>query len=121
MGDRSFPILGVAALPATVKFYETLGFEQTYAFPADGQPAFVTLERDGSTIGLATRDAADSDKFSYWVYVDDVDSTFAVLTAAGASVIAEPRTEPWGERVASVRDPDGTVVHLGAPSSPSGG
>jgi uncharacterized glyoxalase superfamily protein PhnB len=118
MGDRSFPILGVAALPVTVEFYETLGFEQTYAFPAEGPPAFVTLERDGSTLGLATRDAADSDKLSYWVYVDDVDSTFGLLTAAGAPAVAEPRTEPWGERVASVRDPDGTVVHLGASGSP---
>jgi uncharacterized glyoxalase superfamily protein PhnB len=121
MGDRSFPILSVAALPAALEFYQRLGFEQTYAFPPEGQPAFVTLERAGSTIGIASRDAADSDKFSYWVYVDDVDSTFALLTAAGASVVAEPRTEPWGERVASVRDPDGTVVHVGAPVSPAGG
>jgi uncharacterized glyoxalase superfamily protein PhnB len=29
-------------------------------------------------------------------------------------VIAEPADQPWGERLASVADPDGYVVHLGA-------
>jgi uncharacterized glyoxalase superfamily protein PhnB len=49
----------------------------------------------------------------------DVDASFADLRADGAPIVAEPRIEPWGERVASVRDPDGTVVHIGAPSSPA--
>jgi uncharacterized glyoxalase superfamily protein PhnB len=52
------------------------------------------------------------------MYVDDIDGTFADLTAAGAPTEAAPRTESWGERVASVRDPDGNVVHIGAPSGP---
>lgn len=73
--------------------------------------------RDGSVLGIATREHADADRFSYWVYVDDVDDTFAKLTAAGATPEEGPRNEPWGERVASVRDPDGNVVHLGAPGS----
>lgn len=34
-----------------------------------------------------------------WVDVDDVE---------------EARDEPWGERVARVRDPSGLLVHLGA-------
>ena len=29
--------------------------------------------------------------------------------------MAAPADQPWGERVASVADPDGYVVHLGAP------
>ena len=120
MSDNAFPIIGVGDLPAAVEFYERLGYSQTYAFPPEGKPAFVTVERGGSTIGIATRDGADTERFSYWVYVDDVDGTFAVLTAAGAPVVAVPRTEPWGERVASVRDPDGNVVHVGAPSPAPG-
>ena len=103
-------------LASVVAFYERLGYAQTYVFPPDGPAAFVALERSGSTIGIATRGSAESERFSYWIYVDDVDATFADLRAEGAPVVAEPRTQPWGERLASVRDPDGNVVHLGAPS-----
>jgi uncharacterized glyoxalase superfamily protein PhnB len=119
MSNDSFPILSVSDLAAVAEFYGRLGFEQTYAFPPEGVPAFVTLERQGRTIGIAARAEADGDRFSYWVYVDDadqVDRTFAELRTAGSPTHAEPRTEPWGERVASVRDPDGNVVHIGATS-----
>jgi lactoylglutathione lyase len=119
MSNESFPIVSVEDLPAVVAFYERLGFAEAYRFPATGPAAFIALERNSSVLGLTTRDAeAASRRFSYWIYVDDVDDTFAVLTAAGAPPEAEPRTEPWGERVASVRDPDANIVHLGAPGPP---
>lgn len=115
----AFPIVSVGNLDAVVKFYARLGFSATYQFPADGQPEFVTIERNGSTIGVAARHETQPERFSYWVYVDDVDALFATLTGAGAEVVSEPRNEPWGERVASVRDPDGNVVHIGAAVAPA--
>lgn len=111
----AFPILSVKDLAAVVAFYEQLGYSTTYRFPPDGKPEFVTIERNGSTMGIAARKEGDSERFSYWAYVDDVDQTFATLTDAGAEVVAGPRNEPWGERVATLRDPDGNVVHIGAP------
>ena len=118
MSDDSFPIISVPDLPAAVAFYGRLGFSQTYAFPPEVPAVFVTLERNGAVLGIAKRKPSATDRFSYWVYVDDVDDTFEMLTSMGAPPEAAPRTEPWGERVASVRDPDGNVVHLGAPASP---
>ena len=54
---------------------------------------------------------------SLWLYTDDVDAAVADLKEAGVPVIAELTDQPWGERVASVADPDGYVLHIGAPSS----
>ncbi|MDE0803461.1 MAG: VOC family protein [Acidimicrobiales bacterium] len=41
--------------------------------------------------------------------VDDLDRAHDAATAAGADVLHEPRSEPWG-RSARYRDPDGSVV-----------
>jgi lactoylglutathione lyase len=43
-----------------------------------------------------------------------VDVAVAELKRSGVPVIAEPPDQPWGERVASVADPDGFTVHIGA-------
>ena len=41
------------------------------------------------------------------LYVGDVDRTFAQAVAAGATAIAGPADEPYGDRVARVLDPGG--------------
>jgi lactoylglutathione lyase len=35
--------------------------------------------------------------------------------AAGAQLVREPVEKPWGQTVAYVRDPNGTLVELGEP------
>jgi lactoylglutathione lyase len=114
VSDRAFPIIAVRDLPATTRFYEELGFSQTYQFPPEGEPGFVSMERDGCSIGIGAGGAETDDRFAYWVDVDDVDAAVERVRAAGAPVVAEPADQPWGERVASTRDPDGNLVHLGA-------
>ena len=114
MDDRAFPILAVADLGEARRFYEQLGFVVTYRFPDDGPPAFVAMDRNGSGLGLSAAGSAGAEAFSYWVYVENVDASVAELRSAGATVVAEPEDQPWGERVASVRDPAGNLVHLGS-------
>jgi lactoylglutathione lyase len=114
VSDRAFPIISVRDLARTRSFYEQLGFSQTYQFPPEGEPGFVTMERGSSSIGIGAGGATDADRFAYWVYVDDVDATLGRLQATGAPIVTEPEDQPWGERVASTRDPDGNLVHLGA-------
>jgi uncharacterized glyoxalase superfamily protein PhnB len=41
------------------------------------------------------------------VYVPDLD---AVVAAASESVVVPPADMPWGERVAYVSDPEGTML-----------
>jgi len=112
MSDRAFPIISVDDLPATRSFYGRLGFSQIYQFPPEGEPGFVTMARGSSGIGAGG--ATDEDRFGYWVYVEDVDAALERLRASGAPVVAAPEDQPWGERVARTRDPDGNLVHLGA-------
>ena len=112
MAERAFPIISVPDLPATRRFYEQLGFTQTFQFPPEGEPGFVTMERGESSIGIG---AGGGPTFAYWVYVDDVDATVEELRVSGVPVIEDPVDQPWGERVAQVRDPAGNLVHLGAP------
>jgi lactoylglutathione lyase len=113
LADRSFPIISVADLGATRRFYEQLGFRQVYQFPTEGEPGFVTMERGTDSIGIGAGGEASGDSFGYWVYVDDVDGIFDALTAGGAPIVAEPEDQPWGERVAQTRDPAGNLVYLG--------
>jgi lactoylglutathione lyase len=112
--DRAFPIISVRDLRATRSFYQDLGFSQTYQFPPEGEPGFVTMERGSSSVGIGAGGGTDDDRFAFWVYVDDVDAVLEQLRVAGAPVVAEPEDQPWGERVARTRDPDGNLVYLGA-------
>jgi lactoylglutathione lyase len=112
--DRAFPIIGVESVAASRAFYEALGFSQTYRFPAEGEPGYVTMSRGESSLGISALSAADEDRFGFWVYVDDVDAMLERLRDFGAQVVSEPEDQPWGERVARVRDADGHLVYLGA-------
>jgi uncharacterized glyoxalase superfamily protein PhnB len=44
--------------------------------------------------------------------VDDLDTEFARISAAGAEVVTPPETEPWGERYCQFADPNGIVWQL---------
>jgi catechol 2,3-dioxygenase-like lactoylglutathione lyase family enzyme len=113
MSDEAIPVLVVDDLAATPCFYERLGFRVGFRFPPEGEPGFVTMNRGSSTIGFGAGGGGEA--FAYWVHVPDVDAAVAELGAAGVPVEGEPEDQPWGERVARVRDPDGRLVHLGAP------
>lgn len=44
--------------------------------------------------------------------VDDVDTAWARLVAAGARPVVAPTDRSWGQRTAYVADPDGNLVEL---------
>jgi lactoylglutathione lyase len=114
----AFPILEVSDVPRSLRFYaELLGFRMSFSFEGDdGQPVFASLElEDGTKLGIGgPTEAVESGSVAIWLYTDDVDGAVAELQRAGVEVIAEPADKPWGERVASVSDPDGYTVHIGA-------
>ena len=44
--------------------------------------------------------------------VANLDEIHDVLLAGGADVATPPETEPWGERYAQYRDPNGLIIQL---------
>jgi lactoylglutathione lyase len=44
---------------------------------------------------------------------EDVGVAFRKALEAGATSVAEPKTKPWGQTVAYVRDRDGVLVEIG--------
>lgn len=121
---RSFPMLSVESLPASLHFYiELLGGEQNYRFPPSGDAVFVTLRLGASELGLgqlgegpalhgqALRPALGH-RIELCLYVTELDRLVGSLGAAGVRVLLEPSLQPWGERVAYVSDPDGNLLLL---------
>jgi lactoylglutathione lyase len=114
---EGFPIVATADLPAMLRFYgEGLGGEVTYRFPPEGDADadYVALRIGGAHLGLG-RDpelvgAPAQRRVSLWFYVDDCDAAVAALAAVGGVTVTPPTDEPWGERVARLRDPDGNHV-----------
>jgi catechol 2,3-dioxygenase-like lactoylglutathione lyase family enzyme len=43
---------------------------------------------------------------------DDLDATFEQVRAAGAEILQEPASQPWGARDCAVRDPSGNMVRI---------
>ncbi len=68
--------------------------------PAGFQPNSLTQPPAGIEIGLVTEDVA---------------AAFAQAVAAGAVAVVAPKTKPWGQTVAYLRDLDGVLVELCSP------
>ncbi|MGH9249142.1 MAG: VOC family protein [Acidimicrobiales bacterium] len=119
----AFPIIYSNDLQRALAFYrDALGFEQTLQFPAEGEPAFVSLElSDGTGVALAAARGSSlhglplrpgSHAFEMCVYTDDVDAAVSDLRGRGFEVLLEPVDQPWDERMAYVADPDGNAVMI---------
>ena len=82
----------------------------------DGVIMHAAMSIDGSLVMLGTREKTSQN--STHLYVKDVDETFRRCLSLGSEAISEPKTFPYGDRSAGVRDPFGNVwwigTHLGA-------
>jgi lactoylglutathione lyase len=121
----AFPVVYCERLRETLAFYrDLLGFEVSFAFPEEGEPAFVSLALGGSELALADVRGQEAGthglpvrpigghRFEVCLQAEDVDAAVAELRAAGVPVLVEPADQPWGERLAYVQDPEGNPVML---------
>jgi lactoylglutathione lyase len=123
MFDEIVPILTTSDLPAALRFYrDLLGGTVTYQFPPEGEPVYVAVDLGRSHLGIGGQDqpgALANDRVTLWVYADDCDKAVERLRDAGVPVLQEPADQPWGERMATVTDPDGNRVIV-ATRAPAG-
>ncbi|WP_207747677.1 VOC family protein [Pelagibacterium limicola] len=122
------PMLSVNDFAKSMRFYrDRLGGVQNYQFPPEGEPEFVVLGFGTGEIGFGlvneapmhgqAQRPARGHRIELCIYVDNVDTAMAELEQDGAPVLASPKDQPWGERVAFVGDPDGNIVMLVTPTS----
>ena len=116
---EAFPILYVDDVAETSALYQrVLGFEETYRFPEDA-PDFVFLRLEPHGIALSSRRGYPERfnpgrAFELCIYADDVDDAAHALRDAGFEEVRPPEDEPWGERLAYFRDPNGHLFHVTA-------
>lgn len=113
MFQEMFPILSTPDLSRALRFYrDLLGARVAYQFPSTGAPEYVGLDLGKSHLGIGIDGAAptSAQRFSLWIYADDCDTAVNKLRDAGVPVIQEPADQPWGERMATIADPDGNTV-----------
>ena len=122
MTERSvFPIINCVKLAPMQHFYEQVfGGEVAYRFPPEGEPVYLTLTvGDGQiALGLGTEPAmygetplpASGHAVDICLYVAELDAAVAAAEGSGGAVVTPPADMPWGERVAYLRDPQGTML-----------
>jgi lactoylglutathione lyase len=123
----AYTIAYVRDVESSVAFYEqAFGLQRRfvdesgqYAEMETGETtlAFASDELGASNLpgGFRRNDAAELPAGVEIAFVtEDVDAAFRSALEAGATNVAEPKTKPWGQIVAYVRDPDGVLVELGS-------
>lgn len=117
--------------PAISFFVDALGFELVEDSPAltnDGRPKrWVVVRPPGAATGLLLARADGEDQVAivgkqaagrvgFFVHVEDFDSAYARMAAAGVQFVRAPRAEPYG-RVAVFHDVAGNKWDLIGPAA----
>jgi lactoylglutathione lyase len=116
-----FPIINCDAILPVKSFYVTVfGAEQTYTFEQEGEEVYVTLAVGSGQIALGlgsgpalygeTPLPATGHAVDVCLYVPDLDAAVTAAPDAGGQVVTPPQDMPWGERVAHLQDPQGTML-----------
>ena len=98
---------------ASLRFYrDVLGLAVYREFGPPDDPGVVFFLGQGF-LEVSGRSAAPAGRsVMVWLQVRDVGAERARLAAAGARIVREPQTEPWGLTEMWVEDPDGVRIVL---------
>lgn len=121
----AYTIAYVADVEASLAFFErAFGLARRFVAPGGG---YGELETGATALAFAQHDTARGNLGHDYVAADtsaaplgveiglvtpDVAAACERAVAAGADLLAPPKTKPWGQTVAYVRCPDGMLVEL---------
>jgi len=103
-----------------VKFEETKKlYKEILGIPVvEENPSFIMFDTRGSRLAfhrLAKGPRIDRQTIELHLEVDDVDEIYHSLQRRGVKFEDKPANRPWGNRMASFRDPEGYVVEIIGP------
>jgi lactoylglutathione lyase len=123
-----YAILYVRDVSASLDFYQrAFGQERSFLHESGEYGeldtggttlAFAALELAASNLPADVRPAparAAAPAFEVCFVSEDVGGAFQRAVREGAEPVTAPQTKPWGQDVAYVRDPDGTLVEIASP------
>ena len=124
----AYTIVYVADVTASLDFFErAFGLTRRFLHESGG---YGELETGATALAFAQHDTARANLGQDYIAADaspvplgveiglacaDVPAAYARATSAGAMGLHAPVTKPWGQTVAYVRCPDGTLVELCTP------
>ena len=124
----AYTILYVEDVTRTISFYEkAFGFKQKFITPDNSYGELITgdttLSFASNTLALSNLEdgflesSINQKPFGIEIgfTTDDVPKTINEAVEAGAILVAEPKTKPWGQVVAYVRDQDGFLIEICTP------
>ena len=122
---RAFANILSGTVDRTARFYESLLGMHRH-FESDWFVILSHPQMDGLELGILDRatdmipDAARSVPAGLMLtfVVDDTDAVHSVAVKLGAEIMEKPTDMPYGQRRMLMRDPDGTLVDVSAPTAP---
>lgn len=121
---RAFMNILSGSVEATARFYEDLlgmqrHFESDWfiilTHPDMNGLEYGILQRNHQIVPQTVQDAPAGVIVTF--VLDDCDSVYRRAQSIGADVIEPPTDMPYGQRRMLVRDPDGTVLDISAPTA----
>lgn len=124
----AYTILYVKDVTKTVEFYEkAFGFLRKFITPENDYAELLVGETTLSFASVTFANSNLKDGFTASSLTNkpfgmeigfsttNVAETIALAVEAGATIVEEPKTKPWGQTVAYVRDLDGFLVEICTP------
>jgi lactoylglutathione lyase len=124
----AYTILYVQDVVKTIHFYTAaFGFEQRFITPDNSYGEIIT---GNTTLSFASTSLAKTNlkdgflessitqkpfAIEIGFTTDNVDALIESAIKAGATLIEKPKTKPWGQIVAYVRDLDGFLIEICTP------
>lgn len=125
MVNFAYTILYVQDVTKSVDFYENaFGFRRKFISPENDYGellvgattlSFVSIELANSNLtdGFVTSSLTNKPfGIEIGFTTDNVEATISAAINAGATMVEKPKTKPWGQTVAYVRDIDGFLIEI---------